>query len=91
MSEEVKEAEEVIYLTEEEVVEVTNLRIYNDRIREEFAEIGILEAELEERKRKVQKLYHHYSFTEENVYERMRSKYGKGTINLTEGVFRPAE
>ena len=78
-----------IKLTEQELKLIDNIKLRKQAIKQELADIGLLEINLKTRKEKVEDFYSKTIEVETQVAKTLEEKYGKGSVDTETGTFTP--
>jgi hypothetical protein len=82
-------ATDSIKLQEEEVQRILQIQQVTQNIINEYGNIELSKKALEERKEKVDEAYYNLLQTERTIAKELEEKYGKGSVNIQEGIFIP--
>ena len=78
-----------IKLLDEEIEILKSIDKSSKMVTEEFGKITISELELERRKERAEEYYFKLKTRESEVAKELEKKYGKGTVDIVSGVFKP--
>lgn len=78
-----------IKLTEQELKLIDNIKLRKQAIKQELADIGLLEISLKNRKEKVEEFYNKTNEVETQIAKTLEEKYGKGSVDTETGTFTP--
>ena len=76
-------------LSEEEIGVLRGIDKSSRMITEELGKISISELELERRKERAEDYYFKLKTRELEVAKGLEKKYGRGTVDIVSGVFKP--
>lgn len=78
-----------VKLTEQELKLIDNIKLRKQAVKQELADIGLLEINLKNRKEKVENFYSKTIEVETQVAKTLEEKYGKGSVDIQSGTFTP--
>lgn len=74
-------------LSDLELEKIQKVRQNNNEITNELGQIGVLEFQLEQRKKRAEERFHSYSKEEETLSQELMDRYGPGRIDLENGMY----
>ena len=77
-------------LTQEEITKIQEIQNRVQSVKTDLGQIGLMEIEVKNNKKSVEEYLIETRQMETALAKALESKYGKGTIDLQEGVFIPA-
>lgn len=80
-----------INLQEEEVNNLLVLQNRKTALRNELADIGLLELSIEERKERAKSFHKETTQAQERIGKELTEKYGQGALDLDRKVFIPQD
>lgn len=82
---------EAVKLTEEELGELKNTTERVNVLRRELADVGMVKLNLETREAQIKQFHKESIEIEQALAKKLEEKYGKGTVDIDQGTFTPAE
>ena len=80
---------EPIKLEQEELQKITEVQQTTQNVLKEYGSIQLSQNALNDRKKKADDAYYSILQAETEIAKELEDKYGKGSVNLTEGIFIP--
>ena len=78
-----------IKLEVQEIHQIKEVQEITQNILKEYGSIQLSQNALNDRKKKADEAYYSILQTERQVAKELEEKYGKGSVNLEEGIFIP--